>query len=76
MIKELYVVFDQCADSYSLFGEFVNDACAIRRFNDLVSNESSPADFMLFNVGSYDTVTGRLNPVDIKFVVRGEKVVS
>ena len=73
MIRNLYCYFDSCAGTYSLFGEFVNDACALRAFKDACKDLSVPSDYSLYNFGYYDSESGEFNLFKNKFIFRGEK---
>lgn len=68
MILNLYAIYDTKAAAYvSPFFE-VNNAVAMRRFEDLVNDPRSPIakhseDYILFGIGQFDDSTGVIAPL-------------
>lgn len=52
----MYVIYDRIASLYAVPFVQVNDACAKRQFNSMVSqNPGSPTDYELYKLGSWST---------------------
>lgn len=59
MVVQMYVIYDQKAETYNKPFFLVNDQLALRTMRDLVQNpdvdiSKYPEDFILFKCGSYD----------------------
>ena len=69
MIKFLYSVRDHQA-GYAQPVAFMNDGLAVRSVQDCVrlgggDMHNHPEDFSLYKVGSFDDVTGKIEPMDV-----------
>ena len=83
MIYKLFSTFDRVAGTFESPAPFVSEPVAIRAFKNVIDTETSFTglnyrDFDLFEVGSFDTATGIIEPVSPRFVtsgldVKGEK---
>ena len=64
MDLKIYTIFDQKADAYLNPFFLPNDALATRTFKDCTNDDNhafgkNPEDYTLFNLGSFDTNTGK-----------------
>ena len=82
MKKGIYVFRDVLSGQYEYFGNFVNDAVAMRQFKQACSEAGVPAtDLELYCASRIDTATGRIYNVEEdvpisdapKFVMKGER---
>lgn len=69
MIKKLYSVRDSVADQFMAPSVADNDNVAIRDFRIAMNRTDlflyqNPQDFDLFCIGTYDTNSGLISPVD------------
>lgn len=67
MITRIYSVYDNKAEAYMAPFTTSNAGLALRTFADTVNNPDSifakhPDDFVLFELGTFDDVSGRVDP--------------
>lgn len=83
VISPLFCTFDRASQSYSPPFAAPHAGMAIRGFSDAISNPSKdtdisrhPDDFDLFEIGTFDSSTGRIVPVDFldKPLVQGKQI--
>lgn len=75
MTNRLYSIHDQLADKYSNLYESPNEAVAIRMFlHSLKKGDIADArDYVLYQVGEFDDITGQVLSVEPKMIKRGEE---
>ncbi|QXP08657.1 MAG: nonstructural protein [Arizlama microvirus] len=75
-----YCVLDRKAKIYNTPYFIMNDAVAIRQFSMVVNGQDSmvakfPEDYILYRVGSFDMLEGKINPEPFPVeVTTGNKV--
>lgn len=67
MIYGVYAIFDSASGVFTAPTIDISDASAIRAFQQALSNSGSimnfkPDDFSLYQVGTFDVETGKLEP--------------
>lgn len=68
MVLNLYSLYDRVACEHSpQLNSCKNDAVAVRMFEGSINGKSviDPDDYSLFNVGSFDTETGKVSTFDV-----------
>lgn len=70
---KLYVIYDRVAEQYAEPKTFINEGCAVRWFNGVLSQSKfEPADFDLYCVGDFDSDTGVISALEKpSFVMHG-----
>lgn len=68
MKLHLFSIYDSKVNSYQSPFPTTHQGYALRHFESLVNDTSSPygqnpSDFTLFSIGSFDTDTGKLEPL-------------
>lgn len=68
MIYGVYSIFDSAAGVFTAPTIDINDASAVRAFQQALSNSGSlmnfkPEDFALYQVGTFDVESGTLEPM-------------
>ena len=68
MILNKYTIFDSALEAYHHDYSLENDAIALRQFADMANDEKieiskNPEDFSLWHIGTFETTTGELTPV-------------
>lgn len=66
MDLNIYTIWDQKADAYLNPFFLPNDALALRTFKDCTNDDNhafgkNPDDYTLFNLGSFNTTTGKFD---------------
>ena len=69
MTYGVYSIYDSAAGVFTAPTIDISDASAVRSFQQAVANSGSimnfkPDDFSLFQVGSFDVETGKLEPLN------------
>lgn len=67
MIYGVYSIFDSAAGVFTAPTIDISDASAVRAFQQAIANSASimnfkPDDFSLYQVGTFDVETGKLDP--------------
>lgn len=70
MITNLFTIYDQKAEAYNAPFAFGAVGQALRAFADLVNDKNSnlnkhPADYNLFQIGTYDDATASVQPLTV-----------
>lgn len=79
MNYSMYVIYDKVAEQYSAPFCSLNDATAVRQFNQISSNNhlAEPTDFELYCCGLFFTDTGIIVPQDkLRFICKGRVISS
>ena len=67
MILNKYTIFDSALEAYHQDYSLENDAIALRQFADMANEETqiakNPQDYSLWHIGTFETTTGELTPV-------------
>lgn len=76
MIKFLYVIKDELSN-YGFPVPIDSDREAIRWFHNMLTENrlmaTSPKDFSLWHIGSFDTETGEIRPIKHELLERGKE---
>ena len=65
MIVKLYSVCDTVAEEFGPIYSCKNDEVAKRAFHDLIKDSSSPLDYDLYFLGTFNTDTGFIDSVTL-----------
>jgi len=67
MILNKYTIYDSALEAYHQDYSLENDAIALRQFADMANEETqiakNPEDYSLWHIGTFETTTGELNPI-------------
>lgn len=64
MVYNLYTVYDRLAKEAGPIFVAVNDQVAERQFRKLIVGSDNPADYQLYNLGEYDSVSLSIKDLD------------
>ena len=68
MILNKYTIFDTALQAYHQDYSLETEALALRQFADMANEETSiaknPEDYSLWHIGTFETTTGQLNPIE------------
>ena len=81
MIMNLYSINDSTAGEYGQPAPMNNDAVAVRSFGTLVNEKGTimntkPSDFSIWKVGTFDTETGTILPIQPEKLANGDSLVQ
>lgn len=80
MIVKLYSVCDTVAEEFGPIYSCKNDEVAKRAFHDLIKDSSSPLDYALYFLGTFNTDTGFIDsatlPVRVNLVSLDKDIVE
>ena len=68
MILNKYTIFDTPLQAYHQDYTLETEALALRQFADMANEETqiakNPEDFSLWHIGTFETTTGQLTPIE------------
>lgn len=81
MIHQLIAVFDVKVGAYSKPVAVPADGAAIRSFQDAVNDKTTeynkhPADYSLFNIGTYDDISGEVVAIKPKILAQASSLLQ